>query len=131
MSRVIVPLHRLAHARSGDKGNRLNIALVCRARAFYRPIAQEATAERVATHFAARRPSRVVRYALPNLRAVNFVLDDVLEGGVNQSLGLDGHGKALSFFLLGMEIEVEAAVLAEHETRDGDSIEMAQWEDNR
>jgi hypothetical protein len=131
MSRVIVPLHRLAHARSGDKGNRLNIALVCRARAFYPPIAQDVTAESVAAHFAARRPSRVVRYELPKLFAFNFVLDDVLEGGVNASLGLDGHGKALSFFLLGMEIEIEVALLAQHGGRDGDSIMMAQWEDNR
>jgi hypothetical protein len=131
MSRVIVPLHRLAHARSGDKGNRLNIALVCRAHAFYLPIAEVLTAERVAAHFAARHPSRVVRYALPKLFAFNFVLDDVLEGGVNQSLGLDGHGKALSFFLLGMEIEVAAALLAEHAEYNGDSIKIAQWENNR
>ena len=61
----------------------------------------------------------------------------MLEGGVNQSLGLDGHGKALSFFLLGMEIEVDAALLAEHDRRaehagrGDDSIKMAQWENNR
>jgi hypothetical protein len=108
-----VPLHRLAHARSGDKGNRLNIALVCRAPAFYSAIAQAVTAERVAAHFAARRPSRVVRHELPKLFAFNFVLDDVLEGGVNASLGLDGHGKALSFFLLELEIDVDAALLGE------------------
>jgi hypothetical protein len=113
MSRVIVPLHRLAHARSGDKGNRLNIALVCRARAFYPPIAQDVTAESVAAHFAARRPSRVVRYELPKLFAFNFVLDDVLEGGVNASLGLDGHGKALSFFLLTLEITVESELMVQ------------------
>jgi hypothetical protein len=106
--RIAVPLYRLAHARSGDKGNRLNIALVCREQAYYRPLAEAVTAERVKAHFAARRPSKVVRYDLPKLFAFNFVLDDVLEGGVNASLGLDGHGKALSFFLLGMEIEVAA-----------------------
>jgi hypothetical protein len=56
--------------------------------------------------FAARRPSRVVRYDLPKLAAFNFVIDDVLEGGVNSSLGLDGHGKSLSFLLLDISIDL-------------------------
>lgn len=64
------------------------------------------TAERVAAIFASRRPRRVVRYDLPNLAAFKFVLDDVLEGGVNSSLGLDGHGKSLSFLLLDADIAV-------------------------
>ena len=112
MSRNIgVALYRLAHARSGDKGNRLNIALICYDPAFYATIAEQATAERVAAHFVARRPSKVVRYELPKLCAFNYVLDDVLEGGVNASLGLDGHGKSLSFFLLTMKIGVNPALL--------------------
>lgn len=100
-----VRLQEVANARSGDKGNRLNIALVCRNPADYPAIAAQVTAERVAEIFAARRPSRVVRYDLPKLAAFNFVLDDVLEGGVNASLGLDGHGKSLSFLLLGLTVE--------------------------
>ncbi|HET9618346.1 MAG TPA: hypothetical protein VFP74_14355, partial [Pseudolabrys sp.] len=56
--------------------------------------------------FAARKPTKVVRYDLPKLAAFNFVLDDVLEGGVNSSLGLDGHGKSLSFLLLDADIEI-------------------------
>ena len=64
------------------------------------------TAECVAQIFAARKPSKIVRYDLPKLAAFNFVLDDVLEGGVNASLGLDGHGKSLSFLLLDAEIEI-------------------------
>lgn len=106
-----IPLHRLAHARSGDKGNRLNIALICRTPDAYEAIAAQVTPTRVAAHFAARRPSRVVRYDLPNLCAFNFVLDDVLDGGVNASLGLDGHGKSLSFRLLEMELDPSADVL--------------------
>ena len=106
-----VPLYRLAHARTGDKGNRSNIAVVCRDPKFYATIEQQLTAERVAVHFAARRPRKVTRYELPKLAAFNFVLDDVLEGGVNASLGLDGHGKALSFFLLTARINVDAALL--------------------
>lgn len=101
----LVPLHRLAHARAGDKGNRLNIALICRTPAAYAALAAQVTPERVAAQFAARRPSKVVRYDLPNLHAFNFVLDDVLDGGVNASLGLDGHGKSLSFRLLELELE--------------------------
>ena len=108
---VTVDLYRLAHARTGDKGNRLNIALVCRDPAFYPAIAAQITAEAVAEHFAARRPRRVVRYDLPKLCAFNFVLDDVLEGGVNASLGLDGHGKALSFFLLTTKVTVDRTLL--------------------
>lgn len=101
-----VPLHAIANARSGDKGDRLNIALVCRDPAHYAAVATQVTAERVAQAFAHRRPSRVERYDLPKLAAFNFVLDDVLEGGVNASLGLDGHGKALSFLLLDIEIDI-------------------------
>ena len=106
----IVKLHDIANARSGDKGNRLNIALVCRDGAHYPAIARQITAERVAEAFAHRRPSRVVRYDLPKLSAFNFVLDDVLEGGVNASLGLDGHGKALSFVLLDIPLQIETQI---------------------
>lgn len=76
-------------------------------------IAEELTAERVAEVFASRRPSAVKRYELPKLFAFNFVLDDVLEGGVNSSLGLDGHGKTLSFLLLAMSIRVNSALLSD------------------
>ena len=107
-----VALHRVAHARSGDKGNRLNIALVCRDPVFYPVIADQLTAGRVGEIFASRAPTHVVRYDLPKLFAFNFVLDDVLEGGVNASLGLDGHGKSLSFLLLAATIRISAADLA-------------------
>ena len=104
----LVRLQEIANARAGDKGNRLNIALVCRDPAHYPAVAAQVTAERVAQVFAARKPTRVVRYELPKLAAFNFVLDDVIEGGVNASLGLDGHGKSLSFMLLDLPVEVSA-----------------------
>ena len=107
MTARTVRLYEIANARSGDKGNRLNIALICRDPAHYSTVAAQVTAERVAVAFAARRPSRVVRYDLPKLAAFNFVLDDVLEGGVNASLGLDGHGKSLSYVLLDMPVVVD------------------------
>ena len=106
MTPETVTLQEIANARSGDKGNRLNIALVCRDPAHYPAVAEQITAERVAEAFAARKPSRVVRYDLPKLSAFNFVLDDVLEGGVNSSLGLDGHGKSLSFLLLEIPLQI-------------------------
>jgi hypothetical protein len=101
-----VKLRDIANARAGDKGNRLNLAVVCRDPRDYAAVAEALTAERVAAIFASRRPANVVRYDLPKLSAFNFVLDDVLEGGVNASLGLDGHGKSLSFLLLDADIEI-------------------------
>ena len=106
MTARTVRLYEIANARSGDKGNRLNIALVCRDPAHYSAVAKQVTAERVAAVFAGRKPSRVVRYDLPKLAAFNFVLDDVLEGGVNASLGLDGHGKSLSYLLLDIPVQI-------------------------
>lgn len=108
MIQKTVTLHDIANARSGDKGNRLNIALVCRDPAHYPAVARQITAAHVAEIFAGRKPSNVTRYDLPKLSAFNFVLDDVLEGGVNASLGLDGHGKSLSFLLLGTSLQIEA-----------------------
>ena len=102
-----VKLRDVANARAGDKGNRLNLAVVCRDPRQYADVARELTAGRVAQIFACRRPTKVVRYDLPKLAAFNFVLDDVLEGGVNSSLGLDGHGKSLSFLLLDTDIQIE------------------------
>jgi len=104
----VVRLQEIASARTGDKGNRLNLVLVCRDPAHYSAVAAHVTAERVAQAFAARKPTRVVRYDLPKLAAFNFVLDDVLEGGVNASLGLDGHGKSLSFLVLDILVEIAA-----------------------
>lgn len=102
-----VQLHRIAHARAGDKGNRANISLICYDPGHYPLIRGQVTEAFVADLFSARRPSAVTRYELPQLGAMNFVIDDVLEGGVNSSLGLDGHGKALSFLLLSAEIDMD------------------------
>jgi hypothetical protein len=106
-------LHRLAHARSGDKGNRSNISVIAfDARAWELLLAQ-VTEARVAELFAARRPTRIARYVLPKLQAMNFVLDDILDGGVNASLNLDTHGKALSSLLLTLPIRLETALARE------------------
>ncbi len=99
-----IPLYDLAHARTGDKGNHVNISLIAYRPEDYPLLVEQVTCERVAAHFAARKPTRVRRFLLPNLGAMNFVLDDVLDGGVNDSLNLDMHGKALSFHLLAMTV---------------------------
>lgn len=106
MSARTVKLHDIAHGRSGDKGNRLNVNIIA-----YRPehwpiLLAEVTEARVAALFAHRGVTKVTRYELPRLAALNFVIDDALEGGVNSSLGLDTHGKCLSYLVLGMDVRV-------------------------
>ena len=101
-----IPLHRIAHARTGDKGNHSNISLFAYKPEHFEILVEQVTEKRVAELFAARRPTSVRRYLLPNLHGMNFVLENVLDGGVNDSLNLDMHGKALSFLLLGLEVAV-------------------------
>jgi hypothetical protein len=101
VAEIEVPLHAVAHARAGDKGNRSNISVIP-----YRPeafalLVEQVTEERVLAVFAHKGATAVRRHVLPKLPAMNFVIDNALEGGVNASLCLDGHGKALSFLLLG------------------------------
>ena len=98
-------LYELAHARTGDKGNKVNISLIAYRAQDYDLLVAQVTPERVAAHFAHRQPTGVTRYLLPNLGAMNFVLEDVLDGGVNDSLNLDMHGKGLSFHLLTLSVD--------------------------
>jgi hypothetical protein len=109
-SPVTVPLYRAAHGRTGDKGNRSNISVIAWHPDFYPVLLAQLTEAIVARHFAQRRPARVQRFELPGLAALNFVLDEVLDGGVNDALNLDTHGKALSFWLLDVPIEVPASL---------------------
>jgi hypothetical protein len=115
---VTVPLHEVAHSRTGDKGNRLNASLIAYDPEAYKYLHKQVTAERVAEVFAVRGAITVRRYELPNLAAFNFVIDDVLEGGVNGSLNLDGHGKTLSFLLLTLAVTVPAALVRRGGLRD-------------
>lgn len=103
---VEVSLHRVAHGRAGDKGNRLNVSVMPYDPAAYPFLAEQLTEARVLAAFAHRGAKRVKRYDLPLLPAFNFVIDDVLEGGVNGSLNLDGHGKSNSFLLLAVTVKV-------------------------
>ena len=103
---VTVSLHSVAHGRAGDKGNRLNVSVLPYDPAAYALLAEQLTEERVLALFAHRGAVSVKRYDLPLLPGFNFVIDDVLEGGVNGSLNLDGHGKSNSFILLGMQVRM-------------------------
>ncbi len=107
-----VPLYRLAHSRTGDKGNRSNISVIAWHPSLWDPLVDQVTEAAVAARFAPRRPSRVTRHLLPQLQAMNFVIDDVLDGGVNDALNLDSHGKTLSYLLLEMPVAVPAALAA-------------------
>jgi hypothetical protein len=108
---VTVPLHAVAHGRAGDKGNRLNVSVIPYEPEAYALLAEQLTPERVLALFAHRHAVKVTRYELPLLHAFNFVIDDVLEGGVNGSLNLDGHGKTNSFRLLSLPVEVPRRLL--------------------
>ena len=109
MSRV--PLHRIAHARSGDKGDASNVGLVANTPALFEVIRREVTAERVKAHFVKVCRGGVERFEVPNLLALNFLLHDALGGGGTASLLTDAQGKTHGQGLLEMEIEVPDALL--------------------
>ncbi len=99
-------LVRLVHARSGDKGDKANIALFAPDRATYDILLREVTAERVKHHFEGIATGKVERFEAPNVLALNFVLHGALNGGASRSLRSDTLGKSLASALLRMEIEV-------------------------
>lgn len=101
-----VALHRVAHARSGDKGDGSNVGLIADTPEIYEVLLQEVTAERVQTHFREICKGKVERFEVPNLLALNFLLHDSLGGGGTLSLKTDAQGKTHGQGLLAMEIEV-------------------------
>jgi hypothetical protein len=106
MEWAVVPLRVIAHGRAGDKGNTSNISVIANHPQWYEAILEQVTVEVVGQLFAERRPSSIRRFELPTLHALNFVLEGVLEGGVNGSLNLDAHGKSLAFHLLGTPVRI-------------------------
>jgi hypothetical protein len=109
--RVKVPLGRIAHARSGDKGDVCNIGVIALSPELYPEIVRELTAERVGEFFRSLAKGKVTRYRLDNLGALNFTMQQALGGGGTLSLQLDNQGKTASQGLLTMEIEVAASLL--------------------
>ncbi|HPK65984.1 MAG TPA: hypothetical protein PKX99_05315 [Thermoanaerobaculia bacterium] len=101
-----VKLARIAHARSGDKGDASNVGLVATSPEAYELLRREVTPERVRAHFAEVCRGEVERFEVPNLLALNFLLHDALGGGGTASLLTDAQGKTHGQGLLEMEIEV-------------------------
>ena len=99
-----VLVHALAHARSGDKGNTSNVAVIAYDDAGWNRIRRELTTERVMAALAHLAQGPTERYEIPKLRALNFVIHRALAGGVTRSLRLDPHGKTLSSVVLGIEL---------------------------
>lgn len=99
-------LWEIAHSRTGDKGNISNISLIAYDIKDYELLKREVTPERVKEWFRDIVKGEVVRYELPQLGAMNFVMYDALGGGVTRSLSLDKHGKGLSSYMLDMEITI-------------------------
>ena len=104
---MTVPLSRLAHTRSGDKGDTANIGVIAWHARHYSVLAREVTAERVKAFFGDYCRGEVERFELPNLGALNFLLHESLGGGGTVSLRVDPQGKTFGAALLRMEIEVD------------------------
>ena len=104
MTRVV--LREIAHARAGDKGNRSNVAVFVYDRRHYPAVKAQLTSERLQREFGNLLRGPIRRYELDRLGGLNFVMDEALEGGVNESLNLDSHGKSWSFLLLGLEVDL-------------------------
>ena len=102
-----VKLVKLAHARSGDKGDTANVGLIALRDEIYPILVREVTAERVKQHFAGVCKGKVERFELPNLEALNFLLHEALDGGGTMALKADPQGKTYSSALLRMEIDVD------------------------
>jgi hypothetical protein len=101
-----IQLKDLAHARSGDKGDTVNIGVIAYRPEHYDLLAEMLTAERVKEHFGERVKGEVERFELPNLGALNFLLHNALGGGGTVSLMTDAQGKTFSTAILRMELDV-------------------------
>ncbi len=100
-----VPLSRIAHTRSGDKGDTCNIGVIALEERYYPILVREVTPERVKQHFGDLVQGEVERFELPNLGALNFLLHQALGGGGTVSLRTDAQGKTFGAALLAMEID--------------------------
>lgn len=101
-----VKLARVAHARSGDKGDASNVGLIADTPELYRVLGEEVTAERVQQHFSQVCRGKVERFDVANLNAYNFILHDSLGGGGTESLINDAQGKTHAQGLLEMVVDV-------------------------
>lgn len=101
-----IELTKIAHARSGDKGDTANVGVIALKDEFYPLLVREVTAEKVKNHFGEMVKGDIERFELPNLNALNFLLHESLGGGGTLSLMTDAQGKTFSTALLRMHIEI-------------------------
>ena len=101
-----VKLRQIAHSRAGDKSNTSNISVIPYERRHYELVKKEVTAQRVREYFSDICYGEVTRYELDAMGALNFVLEEALDGGNTRSLRVGGYGKSLSAYMLSMEIDV-------------------------
>ena len=109
MSKIL--LKDVAQARSGDKGNTVNIGLFASNEELYKLFEQQVTAEKVKAHFQGLVEGEVIRYEVPTIHAFNFILKGALNGGGSRSIRIDSLGKCFGANLLRMEIEVPEDML--------------------
>jgi len=102
-----VKVHALGHARAGDKGNTSNVSVVAYDDRAWAVLREQLTVERVMAAYEHVAKGPVTRYELPKLKALNFVIENALGGGVTISLAQDAHGKSLSYLMLGIELPGE------------------------
>lgn len=112
---TVIYLNQLAHARSGDKGDTSNVCVYARKPEYYPIIARLVTEQAVKEHFGPMVEGPVTRYDVPSLGGFNFVMKHALGGGATNSLRLDTLGKSMGSAFLRMRIEVDDAVLNEHD----------------
>ena len=108
-----VQLRHLAHTRSGDKANTVNVAVIAWDERFYPLLEAQLDAAAFAAHYAGVVHGEVTRYCVANLGVLNFVAHGALGGGVSRNLALDQYGKSLSAALLNFPIDVPDELLAE------------------
>jgi len=101
-----VQLVKLAHARSGDKGDTANVGVIALKPEYYEIIKDQLTAEKVKQHFGNNVRGKVERFELPNIGALNFLLHNALGGGGTLTLKHDAQGKVVSANILRMEIDI-------------------------
>ncbi|OOG76778.1 hypothetical protein [Algoriphagus sp. A40] len=94
----------IAHSRAGDKGNTLILSLIPFQEGDFDFLVENITAEKVKAHFGFQVKGEIIRYVLPELKALQFTCFEALTSGVTTSLAMDAHGKSLSYALLEMEI---------------------------
>jgi hypothetical protein len=98
-------VYELGHARAGDKGNTSNVSVIAYDERAWNILRDRLTVERVMAAYAHLAQGPVTRYELPKLRALNFVIENALGGGVTISLAQDAHGKSLSYLMLDIELD--------------------------